>query len=112
MTTLSVTVGQRESASHITLMNTFTNHTDTSAPDARPAGGRVPSNRESRDAAPARTGMRQVGETPLFEKLYRGMTSPLRLLPDFLIIGTQRGGTTSLYNYLQTHPCIEPSSTK
>ncbi len=56
--------------------------------------------------------MRQVGQTPLFEKLYRGMTSPLRLLPDFLIIGTQRGGTTSLYNYLQTHPCIEPSSTK
>jgi hypothetical protein len=27
-------------------------------------------------------------------------------LPDFLIIGTQRGGTTSLYNYLVKHPRI------
>ncbi len=44
------------------------------------------------------------------EKLYRGVTSPLRLLPDFLIIGTQRGGTTALYHYLKTHPCIAPTS--
>jgi hypothetical protein len=28
------------------------------------------------------------------------------MLPDFLIIGTQRGGTTSLYNYLSAHPKI------
>ncbi|MDQ6660636.1 MAG: sulfotransferase domain-containing protein [Chloroflexota bacterium] len=49
---------------------------------------------------------------PLLEKIYRGVTSPLRLLPDFLIIGTQRGGTTSLYNYLQDHPCIAPATTK
>src|SRR5437763_439051 len=39
--------------------------------------------------------------TPLLEKFYRGITTPFRLLPDFLIIGTQRGGTTSLYHYLQ-----------
>ncbi|MEO8955645.1 MAG: sulfotransferase domain-containing protein [Ktedonobacteraceae bacterium] len=50
--------------------------------------------------------------TPLYEKLYRGVTSPLRLLPDFLVIGAQRGGTTSLYHYLQAHPCIGPASTK
>jgi hypothetical protein len=43
------------------------------------------------------------------EKLYRSMTSSLRLLPDFLIIGTQRGGTTALYHYLKTHPCIIPA---
>ncbi len=43
-------------------------------------------------------------------KLYRGMTSSLRLLPDFLIIGTQRGGTTALYHYIKTHPCIEPAT--
>ena len=30
----------------------------------------------------------------------------LGLGPDFLIIGTQRGGTTSLYDYLSEHPCI------
>ena len=47
--------------------------------------------------------------TPL-AKLYRGMTSSIRLLPDFLIIGTQRGGTTALYHYIKTHPCIEPAT--
>lgn len=46
------------------------------------------------------------------EKLYRGMTSPLRLLPDFLIIGTQRGGTTSLYNYLTACPGVGSASVK
>jgi Sulfotransferase domain len=33
----------------------------------------------------------------------------LRGLPDFLIIGTQRGGTTSLYRYLQQHPAVLPA---
>ena len=33
-------------------------------------------------------------------------TSSLRLLPDFLIIGAQRGGTTSLYKYLAEHPAV------
>ena len=50
--------------------------------------------------------------TPLPEKLYRGLTAPIRLLPDFLIIGAQKGGTTSLYNYLQTHPCIRSAERK
>jgi hypothetical protein len=36
-------------------------------------------------------------------------TLPLRALPDFLIIGTQRGGTTSLYRYLQQHPAVLPA---
>lgn len=49
---------------------------------------------------------------PLVEKLYRGLTCPIRLLPDFLIIGTQKGGTTSLYNYLQTHPSIASAARK
>ena len=56
--------------------------------------------------------MKWDSTTPLYEKLYRGITSPLRLLPDFLVIGAQRGGTTSLYNYLQAHSCIGPASTK
>jgi Sulfotransferase domain len=33
-------------------------------------------------------------------------TSDLRPLPDFLIIGTHRGGTTSLHEYLDQHPCV------
>lgn len=32
------------------------------------------------------------------------VTSPLRLLPDFIVIGAQRAGTTSLYRYLIQHP--------
>src|SRR5437763_11020594 len=50
--------------------------------------------------------------TPLLEKFYRGTTTPFRILPDFLIIGTQRGGTTSLYHYLQAHPSIRLANTK
>lgn len=33
-------------------------------------------------------------------------------MPDFLIIGTQKGGTTSLYNYLIQHPQILPAAQK
>src|ERR1700730_9070734 len=49
---------------------------------------------------------------PLPEKFYRGITNPIRLLPDFLIIGTQRGGTTSLFHYLEAHPCVRPAVNK
>lgn len=34
------------------------------------------------------------------------VTSGLRTLPDFLLIGAQRGGTTTLYHYLTRHPQI------
>jgi Sulfotransferase domain len=57
-------------------------------------------------------GVQGDGTTSLLEKLYRGATSPIRLLPDFLIIGTQRGGTTSLFHYLETHPCIKAANIK
>src|SRR5688572_4751100 len=33
-------------------------------------------------------------------------------LPSFLIIGVQRGGTTSLYDYLVQHPRIAPAKRK
>lgn len=39
---------------------------------------------------------------------YRRLTSPLRGLPSVLIIGAQRGGTTSLFNYLVRHPDMLP----
>src|SRR5438309_8607343 len=42
----------------------------------------------------------------------RRMTNKLRLLPDFLIIGGQRCGTSSLYYYLTEHPGIISASTK
>jgi hypothetical protein len=43
---------------------------------------------------------------PATKNLYRTATSSLRTLPDFLIIGAQKGGTTSLYLYLNEHPNI------
>lgn len=46
-----------------------------------------------------------------FEKLYRNMTSRLRQLPDFIIIGAGRAGTTALYSYLIQHPLIVAAST-
>jgi hypothetical protein len=43
---------------------------------------------------------------------YAWLTNRARLLPDFLIIGTQRGGTTSLYKYLVQHPNLAHALTK
>lgn len=39
-------------------------------------------------------------------------TANIRMLPDFIIIGAQRCGTTSLYKYLCQHPEIHPSYPK
>ena len=44
----------------------------------------------------------------VFQKAFRVSTNPLRMMPDFIIIGTQKGGTTSLYRYLIEHPCVAP----
>jgi hypothetical protein len=40
--------------------------------------------------------------------LFHRMTSPLRVLPDFVIVGTMKGGTTSMFQYLSQHPQINP----
>lgn len=37
---------------------------------------------------------------------YGRMTSRVRTVPDFLVIGTKRGGTTSLFNYQMMHPGV------
>jgi hypothetical protein len=44
--------------------------------------------------------------------VWRFLTNRFRLLPDFIIIGVEKGGTTSLYDYIITHPCVVPSKTK
>ena len=49
-----------------------------------------------------KTGVEAVGES----------TSRFRALPEFLILGGQRCGTTSLYQYLVEHPSIGAASTK
>jgi len=44
--------------------------------------------------------------------VFRLPSAWVRILPDFLVIGVMRGGTSSLYNYLIQHPCILPTTRK
>jgi len=46
------------------------------------------------------------------KKFYRNLTSKSRVLPDFIIIGAGRAGTTALYSYLIQHPSIIPATTE
>jgi len=43
---------------------------------------------------------------------YSQLTAPLRGLPSVLVIGAQKGGTTSLFNYLVRRPDVLPSIRK
>lgn len=43
---------------------------------------------------------------------YQRLTAPIRLLPDFIIIGAQKSGTSSLFAYLTQHPNLSPSLIK
>jgi len=40
------------------------------------------------------------------DKKFRLVTKDQRVLPDFIIVGAQKSGTTSLYNYLKRHPHV------
>ena len=42
----------------------------------------------------------------------RLLTARARRLPDFVIIGVQKCGTTALYNYVEEHPDVAPALTK
>ena len=46
----------------------------------------------------------------LIKQNFRYITSPLRVLPDFFVIGAVRSGTTSLFHYLNQHPNIAGAS--
>lgn len=45
----------------------------------------------------------------LLKRNYYAITGPTRVLPDFLIIGAKRCGTTSLFSHLPEHPSISKS---
>ena len=47
-----------------------------------------------------------------FFRPYRMLTSPMRLMPDFIIIGAARSGTTTFYSNLTQHPYIVPAMGK
>ena len=46
----------------------------------------------------------------LLKRHVYGLTSSIRVLPDFFIIGVVRSGTTSMYHYLDEHPSIVKSA--
>ena len=56
--------------------------------------------------------MSQRKKRRLVSFLIRRVTSPMRVLPDFLIIGFHKCGTTSLYDHLCRHPHIAPAFNK
>ncbi len=45
-----------------------------------------------------------------FKRHIFAISGPIRLLPDFIIIGTARSGTTSLYYNICQHPCVLPAA--
>lgn len=61
-------------------------------------------------AAP-RPGLPRRAARPL-KRAYRRVTSGRRALPNALIIGAQKAGTSSLYEYLTKHPAVARASTK
>jgi len=50
--------------------------------------------------------------TKKLHRTYCKLTGFLHVLPDFYIIGTQKGGTSSLYGYMTNHPSIQPCYSK
>ena len=44
------------------------------------------------------------------QRFFGNITSPFRILPDFLIAGFNRSGTHSLFDYMGQHPNIENAS--
>jgi hypothetical protein len=55
---------------------------------------------------------RRVKRAYTIRHLCRLATAPLRTLPDFLIIGAQKCGTTFLYQFLAQHPRVKSAFLK
>lgn len=55
--------------------------------------------------------LKMISSNSLIYLPYR-LTASRRKLPDFLILGAMKGGTTSLFHYLSQHPEIEVSRTQ
>ena len=59
--------------------------------------------------APAVRKMRHLASV---RRIYRYLSAGRRRLPDYIIAGAQKSGTTSLWAYLSAHPNVEPPMTK
>ncbi len=53
-----------------------------------------------------------MNDPTLFTTLQRLPTAILRGLPDFIIVGAQKAGTTAFYSYLIQHPTVLPALKK
>jgi hypothetical protein len=62
------------------------------------------------DPAPRRLGLERARTAAGYR--WRRATAAVRTLPDVVILGAQRGGTTSLFDWLAAHPSVAPSTTK
>lgn len=59
-----------------------------------------------------RSTMYRIAKPVIRSRKLRLWTAALRVLPDFVIIGAQRSGTTSLYKYMIQHPEVIPAYKK
>ena len=50
--------------------------------------------------------------TQALRSRFHALTAQIRLIPDFIIIGAQKCGTSSLYTYLAQHPNVSPALVK
>ena len=48
----------------------------------------------------------------ILKRLYYGLAGPRHVLPQFIIVGAQRSGTTTLYKWMIQHPQIRPGTEK
>ena len=51
-------------------------------------------------------------QSKIFSRIYCNILGPTHILPDYIIIGAAKSGTTSLYEYMIKNPRIEPAITK
>jgi hypothetical protein len=65
-----------------------------------------------RERALRRIRSRKRGRPRKHQTPLRKLTAPLRALPDFLIVGAMKSGSSSLYSWMAAHPLIERSLIK
>lgn len=82
------------------------------APSKQVAAEEEPAVRGLSERAKAMVPMPYLSRLARARVRLRMPTSRWRALPDFLVIGAQRSGTSSLYKYLGQHPSIVPSLRK
>ncbi|MEZ5091958.1 sulfotransferase [Nocardioides sp.] len=72
----------------------------------RPIGGMARSGWMQRVAPRTPESLKQAGRSAF--RVYGQATSRVRDLPDYLVIGAKKGGTTSVVNWLVEHPQVMP----